>query len=123
MDGRERRWRARIVGFEFTAGAEASADYQAAVELARAALLEVDDEAVREYFAHERSFSPAWREAALFSTSTIVVSPKELEELGRRIQELLEPLYCSSRCTPVRGSTGAGGAGRRCSPPTSAARS
>jgi DNA-binding transcriptional ArsR family regulator len=104
VDGRERRWRARIVGFEFPAGAEAPAEYQAAVELARAALLELDDEAVRAYFAHERSFSPAWREAALFSTSTIVVTPKELDELGRRIQELLEPLYATARGRAPRGA-------------------
>ena len=103
-DGRERRWRARIVGFEFTAGTEGSEELQAAAQLARAALLELDDDAVRDYFAHERSFSVAWREAALFSTSTIVVTPKELDELGRRIQELLGPLYATARERTPRGA-------------------
>jgi DNA-binding transcriptional ArsR family regulator len=103
-DGREHRWRARIVGFEFTAGTEGSEELQAAAQLTRAALLELDDEAVRDYFAHERSFSPAWREAAQFTTSTITVTPKELEELGARIHELLEPFYATARDRAPRGA-------------------
>jgi DNA-binding transcriptional ArsR family regulator len=46
-DGRERRWRARVVGFDFPAGDEGDEDLQAASQLARAALLELTDGAVR----------------------------------------------------------------------------
>src|SRR5215217_5530511 len=96
-DGRERRWRARVVGVDFPAGAEASEEYQAASALARAALLELDDEAVRTYLAHERSFSAAWREAATFSNASVVATPRELEEIAERIAEVLEPYFRHNR--------------------------
>src|ERR1051325_1767895 len=69
--GRDRRWRARVASVNFDAGAEADEEFQAASALARAALLELSDENVRDYLTHERSFSAAWREAAAFLQSTI----------------------------------------------------
>jgi hypothetical protein len=103
-DGRERRWHARVAGFDFPAGADASDDFQAASALARAALLELADDEVREYLAHERSFSAAWREAATFTMSTIVATPKEVEQLAERIQELLAPYSAHRREGRRRGA-------------------
>jgi DNA-binding transcriptional ArsR family regulator len=103
-DGRERRWRARVAGYEFPIGAEESEEFQAASALARAALLEVEDDAVREYLRRERSFSPAWRDAAVFTLSTIVATPDELEEIDRRISEVLAPYAPSARTRKPRGS-------------------
>ncbi len=103
-DGRERRWRARVVGFDFPAGAEADEEFQAASQVARAALLELSDDAVREYLTMERSFSPAWREAAVFSHSTIVATPRELEEIAQRMAELIEPYTRQRRPVPPRGA-------------------
>lgn len=96
-DGRERRWHARVSSVDFDAGADADEEFQAASALARAALLELSDDLVRNYLAHERSFSPAWREAAAFLQSTIVVTPSELHEVSRGIQEVLAPYVRSAR--------------------------
>ena len=103
-DGRERRWRAAVAGLDFDAGAEAGEEFQAASALARAALLELSDSSVREYLAHERSFSPAWREAASFIHSTVVATPAELEEIVGRIQQVLEPFMRSAREHTPRGA-------------------
>ena len=77
--GERRRPRAAlaraIAGVDFDAGADADEEFQAASALARAALLELSDETVREYLVRERSFSAAWREAAAFVQTTIVATP------------------------------------------------
>lgn len=103
-DGRERRWHARVVSVDFDAGASADEDFQAASALARAALLELSDATVREYVIRERSFSPAWREAAAFLQTAIVATPAELEEITRQIQNALAPYYVSARERTPRGS-------------------
>jgi DNA-binding transcriptional ArsR family regulator len=96
-DGRERRWHARVVGIDFDAGADADEEFQAASALARAAMLELSDGTVRDYLEHERSFSPAWREAAAFIQTTIVATPAELEEITHRLQAVLEPYFRRAR--------------------------
>jgi DNA-binding transcriptional ArsR family regulator len=103
-DGRERRWHARVVSVNFDAGAEADEDFQAASALARAALLELSDATVRAYVARERSFTPAWREAAAFLQTAIVATPGELEKITRQIQETLAPYYASARDAAPRGA-------------------
>jgi DNA-binding transcriptional ArsR family regulator len=103
-DGRERRWRPRVVGFDVPTGAEASEEFQAASALARAAMLELADDAVRAYLTHERSFPPAWRAAATFTMATILATPKELERLAERIQELIAGYAPHARERPPRGA-------------------
>jgi hypothetical protein len=103
-DGRERRWHARAVGFDFDAGADADEEFQAASALARAALLELSDGTVRDYLAHERSFSAAWREAAAFLQTTIVATPGELENITRGIQAVLAPYMRQARERTPRGA-------------------
>jgi DNA-binding transcriptional ArsR family regulator len=104
IDGRERRWHARAVSIDFDAGADADEEFQAASALARAALLELSDDTVREYLAHERSFSAAWREAAAFLQTTIVATPAELEEITHRVQDLLAPYQRLARERTPRGA-------------------
>lgn len=103
-DGRERRWHARVVSLDFDAGANADEEFQAASALARAAMLELSDGTVRDYFAHERSFSPAWREAAAFLQTTVVATPAELEEITHRIQAVLAPYFRRARKGAPRGA-------------------
>jgi FAD/FMN-containing dehydrogenase len=103
-DGRERRWQAGVVSLDFDAGAEADAEFEAASALARAALLELSDEMVRSYLARERSFPAAWREAAAFLQTTIVATPAELEEIARRIQDVLAPYQRAARARSPRGA-------------------
>jgi DNA-binding transcriptional ArsR family regulator len=103
-DGRERRWHARVVSIDFDAGADAGEEFQAASALARAALLELSDGTVRDYLAHERSFSSAWREAAAFLQTTIVATPAELEEITRQVQAVLEPYQRQARARLPHGA-------------------
>ncbi len=93
-----------MVSIDFDAGAESDEEFQAASALARAALLELSDGTVRDYLTHERSFSPAWREAAAFLQSTIVATPTEVEEITRRIQEVLAPYQRLAREHTPRGA-------------------
>jgi DNA-binding transcriptional ArsR family regulator len=99
-DGRERRWQPRVLSIDFAAGANADEEFQAASALARAALLELSDDTVRDYLQNERSFSPAWREAAAFLHTTIVATPAELTELTHAIQKLLAEYAPSARAKP-----------------------
>jgi DNA-binding transcriptional ArsR family regulator len=99
-DGRERRWQPRVLSVDFAAGADADEEFQAASALARAALLELSDDTVREYLQHERTFSSAWREAAAFLHTTIVATPAELTELTHAIQKLLAEYAPSTRAKP-----------------------
>ena len=103
-DGRERRWHARVVSLDFDAGADADEEFQAASALARAAMLELSDDTVRDYLEHERSFSPAWREAAAFLQTTVVATPAELEEITHRIQAVLAPYFRRARTRTPRGA-------------------
>jgi hypothetical protein len=67
-------------------------------------MLELSDQTVRDYVTRERSFSPAWREAAAFLQTAIVATPTELEQITRQIQEALAPYYASARARAPRGS-------------------
>jgi DNA-binding transcriptional ArsR family regulator len=96
-DARERRWHARVVSLDFDAGTDADEEFQAASALARAALLELSDDTVRDYLTHERSFSASWREAAAFLQTAIVATPAELEQIAQQIQEALAPYSASAR--------------------------
>lgn len=103
-DGRERRWHHTVTSFDFDAGAERDAEFQAASALARAALLELSDTNVRDYLASEHAFSPAWREAAAFLQTAIVASPAELVEITQRIQAVLADYAPSARKRKPRGA-------------------
>ncbi len=93
-----------MVGVDFPAGAHADDEFQAASALARAALLELSDDSVREYLVRERSFSPAWREAATFLQSTILATPAELEQIAGQIQAVIAPYARGARGREPRGA-------------------
>jgi hypothetical protein len=103
-DGRERRWHVRVASIDWDAGAEADADFQAAAQLARAALLEIGDDVVRNYLTHEHSLTPAWREASTFLHTTVVVTAEELARIGEQIHALLEPYMAGARGKKPRGA-------------------
>ncbi len=103
-DGRERRWHARMASIDWDAGTEAGEDFQAAAQLARAALLEVGDDVVRGYLQREHAFPDAWREASTFLNTTVVVTPEELAALGEQIHALLAQYSPSARRRKPRGA-------------------
>jgi DNA-binding transcriptional ArsR family regulator len=103
-DGRERRWRRTVTTVDWDAGTERDEEFQAASALARAALLELSDDNVRAYLAHEHGFSAAWREAAAFLQTAIVATPAELEEVTHRVQAVLAEYAPSARERKPRGA-------------------
>jgi hypothetical protein len=64
----------------------------------------LSDETVRNFVSHERSFTPAWREAAAFLQTAIVASPSELEQITEQVQAVLAPFAASARDRAPRGS-------------------
>lgn len=103
-DGRERRWHVRVSSIDWDAGADQDEDLQAAAQLARAALLEVSDEAVQDYLVHELTLPAAWREAATFLQTTVVVTPEEMARLGEQVHALLAPYFVGARERKPRGA-------------------
>jgi len=103
-DGRERRWRRTVLSVDWDAGADRDEAFRAASAAARAAMLELSDELVRDYFTHEREFPAAWREAASFLQTTLVATPKELERAVERIQAVLADYMPGARERPPRGA-------------------
>ena len=96
-DGRETRWALAARGVTWASGAEASPEYQAASSLLKARVLERDARAVSDFFRYEAELEPEWREAAHFMSASIHATPRELEELGRGIAELLARLRRTRR--------------------------
>jgi DNA-binding transcriptional ArsR family regulator len=81
--GRERPWRAAAARIEFTS------DGPEAVVL-RDELVARQQQRVRDALRREHELPPVWRRAVQTSSATLDLSPAELEELGRRFEELLD---------------------------------
>jgi DNA-binding transcriptional ArsR family regulator len=94
-DGRERRWRAR--GFGMRWSNTGSPEYEAAAGVLRQVVLDVDLQGLFDWFDRESSEPAEWREAAMFSDSTLAVTPAELKELDERISALWEPYFARVR--------------------------
>lgn len=59
---------------------------------------------MQDYLVHEQSLSAAWREAATFLQTTVVVTPDEMEKLGEQIHALLAPYFVGAREKKPRGA-------------------
>jgi DNA-binding transcriptional ArsR family regulator len=90
-DGRDRWWRAKPRVVRVSAGTDESPEYRAASARLRAWILERDANVLADYLDHEDLYSHEWQEAALFANRTLHVTVEELDELGDRILELLQP--------------------------------
>ena len=81
--GRERPWRAAASRIEFpTDGIESV--------VLRDELVARQQQRVRDALRREHEVPPRWRRAAQTSSSTLELTPSELEELGERFEELLD---------------------------------
>jgi DNA-binding transcriptional ArsR family regulator len=96
-DGRERVWRAAIAGWwnDPEPGADPR-EVQAVDSTLSRVMLASSDAKVLDFVdrgARERD----WRDAALFSNSTIAATVEELDALGQAMMDLLRPLMMSNR--------------------------
>lgn len=90
-DGRETRWELAAGGIRFSLATSKAPEYEAAAHALAARMLERDDGIVAEYLEREQELEVEWREAAIFSTSSIHVTSDELRTLQRELEELLAP--------------------------------
>jgi DNA-binding transcriptional ArsR family regulator len=80
--GRERPWRAAAAQIEFDSAAHEGA-------VLRDELAARQQQRLRDALRREHELPARWRHAAQTSAATLELTPAELEELGRRLDELL----------------------------------
>jgi DNA-binding transcriptional ArsR family regulator len=93
-DGRSRPWRATITGF--TTDAVGPSDIAGATQLL-AASVELDHTLVREYLRRRDEVPGPWQEAATHSSYGLALSPNELAEVVRRIDDVVRPYLHATR--------------------------
>ncbi len=95
-DGRERPWRASITGFTVQE-ADAASPHAARTAGVLAAALQLDQRLSREYLVERASVTPEWRDADVFNTYALRLSPDELAELGQALDDLMRPYLAPTR--------------------------
>jgi DNA-binding transcriptional ArsR family regulator len=81
--GRERPWQPTAARIEFGSdGLEST--------VLRDELVARQQQRMRDALRHEHELPPRWRRAAQTSSSTLALTPLELEELGERFEQLLD---------------------------------
>ena len=87
-DGRSRPWRTTLTGF--SVGAD-DTDGEAGVARMLAASVELDHHLTREYLRGRDDVPERWREVDAHGTYGLALSPDELAEVVRRIDEIVRP--------------------------------
>src|SRR5918992_220839 len=80
-DARETRWELAAAGIRFSLASSKAPEYEEAARALASRMLERDDGIVAEYLAREPELDAEWRDAAIFSTSSIHVTAVELRAL------------------------------------------
>jgi DNA-binding transcriptional ArsR family regulator len=89
--GRERWWKLAAAHFLFPEPADRTPEYEAELARVRDRILEVDATAVADFIANESSYPHEWRDASLFMTAVVHVTPDELMKLHADFGRVLEP--------------------------------
>ncbi|MBB4914702.1 ArsR/SmtB family transcription factor [Streptosporangium saharense] len=96
-DGRERMWRGSSEKMSITREPEDRPEVRAAKDLLiKAVRDQAADEAARALSALDRE-PRHWRDASVFSRTILLVGAEELQEINRRIDELLAPYRITAR--------------------------
>ncbi len=98
-DGRERVWRATATGWWNDVDPDTDPRTVQALDstIARVMLASSDEKVLA--FADQAASEPTWRDAALFSNSTIVASVEELAAISQALLAVLGPYFLSARPT------------------------
>ena len=96
-DGRERAWRATATGWWTDIDPDVDARTVQAIDstIVRVMMASSDEKLLA--FADHAASEPEWRDAALFSNSTLVANAPELAEISRAIMAVLKPYFLSDR--------------------------
>jgi DNA-binding transcriptional ArsR family regulator len=96
-DGRERAWRATSTGWWSDVDPDMDqATVQALDSTMARVMMASSDEKLLAFVDHATK-EPDWREAALFSNSTLVATAAELADVSQAIMAVLKPYFLSDR--------------------------
>ncbi|MDQ2957311.1 MAG: helix-turn-helix domain-containing protein [Actinomycetota bacterium] len=95
-DGRERPWRATITGFSIDDADPAGPQAKGTAALLAAAM-QLDQRLSREYLADRGRVAQSWRDADVFASYALRVSPDELRTLARQLDDLIRPFIAATR--------------------------
>lgn len=96
-DGRERVWRATIAGWVNDPEPGTDPAVVQAVDSTLSRVMMASSDAKVLAFVDRGARVPRWRDAALFSNSTIVATVEELEQLSEQIMSVVRPYLMSNR--------------------------
>jgi DNA-binding transcriptional ArsR family regulator len=95
-DGRQRPWRATIVGLEL--GELAEDDTMRTAQLAvLGSALRQDQQLTQRFLDHADEVPPEWRHAGALDSYALKVTPEELTELAAKVDALLRPYVTTIR--------------------------
>ncbi len=95
-DGRQRPWRAAIVGLEL--GELADDDTMRTAQLAvLGSALRQDQQLTQRFLDHADEVPPEWRHAGALDSYALTVTPEELTELAAKVDALLRPYVTTIR--------------------------
>ena len=86
--GRSRPWKLASVTNRFRAAPDDPTSLAAGQAL-QMTVFERSYELMREWWSHEQSFDPKWRDAAFMTDSISYVTPEEMTEIGEQLAEML----------------------------------
>jgi DNA-binding transcriptional ArsR family regulator len=90
-DGRERRWKAVIMGYSYEP--DDTPEGRAAYGALTSESLRIARERLEAYRRAEAALPKEWTDAAQISTGAFYASPAELDELMTKMSDLLEPYF------------------------------
>lgn len=94
VDGRERRWKLAMLGFDLAGD---TPEQRAAALAVEEQLLRHDAEVLRQYRRGRDTYSKRWQKAAADRRSTLHLTATELNDLVRAFDELMEPFVDRER--------------------------
>jgi DNA-binding MarR family transcriptional regulator len=100
-DGRQRPWRATVIGLELGELAEDPAMRTAQLAVLAGSLNE-EQELTRRYL--EADLPDEWRDAGVLDTYALTVTPAELAELAAAVDALIRPFVSTIRTDPPAGA-------------------
>jgi DNA-binding transcriptional ArsR family regulator len=104
-DGRQRPWRACVTGIE-SPGRDAEPGTPDAADAAALLAVSVqrDQRLILNYLARRDAVDRRWRRVDIHNSYTLRLTPKEMRELGDRLDALIRPFIAATRDHAPRGA-------------------
>jgi DNA-binding transcriptional ArsR family regulator len=96
-DGRERVWRSAFSGFNVSSGPSASVAEQTAEHELTSMYMDIENSRTQEWLARRNDETQEWYDAAGFIGTRLVVTAEELNDLNKKINDLMEPYALTKR--------------------------